>query len=149
MIPILIGPQERKAMLAVKEFAEKEENRNDLMAVMEGRRSPPGLDERYCFYLPAVWPGLRWKCVYSIDIGGPMILTKHFSMSIEGNHDRVPNPHAVQMIADELEMGPADLMMLGLPEIGEERVAHYMVAIDPAGKEAIEKMKAEAKEATP
>ncbi len=100
MTALLIGQAEREAIAAVIQLAEA--NPVDIPLLLkrltthDGKREHRAQMTRQSIALP-----VTWLVTYSIETGHPAGKCRHMSMSC-GSADRVPNQHALWMVAEEL-----------------------------------------------
>jgi hypothetical protein len=98
--PLLVGDVELQAL---KELIEKAEANPVDMTGLTERLKEPAKRRRHLQQMTAqtVYLPMAYAVTYSIELGHPGGKARHMSMSVS-RKDRVPNEHAVWMVAVEL-----------------------------------------------
>lgn len=93
--PLIIGPDEKKNIKAVIDYANKHPYTIKLLQkIMEGKLQPPGDDKNHVAHIP-----FGYRCVYSIELQKVGIF-RHLSISVDAD-GKWPNEYAVKAIAKE------------------------------------------------
>ncbi|MGF6641805.1 hypothetical protein [Paraburkholderia sp. MM6662-R1] len=98
--PLFIGPDEREALKALRELAQRQPV--DMAVLTEALKHPAGkAAHKDQMTSQSVRLPTHFLVTFSIEKGHPIGTCRHMSMSV-GKPDRVPNPHAIWMVAEEL-----------------------------------------------
>jgi hypothetical protein len=98
--PLMLGPDERAALTALRGLASA--NPVDMRVLPKALRTPEGKAAhmarmtQQCVTIP-----LDFLVTFSIETGHPMGACRHMSISV-GKAGRVPNEHAVWLVAEAL-----------------------------------------------
>lgn len=95
MQALVMSPEIREAIAALRDFADDSVNRNIIQDILDGRKGPPGDDPRHVIKIP-----FGYRVVYSVDLNAEGHLWRHLSVSLDGL-SKLPNPEAVFTIAAE------------------------------------------------
>ena len=98
--PLFIGPAERESLAALRELANRQPV--DMITLVKAIKQPAGKaahkDQMTAQSVPLP---VGFLVTFSIESGHPAGTCRHMSMSI-GKRGRVPNQHAMWMVAEEL-----------------------------------------------
>lgn len=96
MRPLVIGNNEKERLKQVKEYAETHPfSVDDILDMMNRELGGAGTDPNHQCIIP-----FDYQVIFTVE-NQPHGTVRHLSMSVPGR-GRFPNPHACQMVMDEL-----------------------------------------------
>jgi hypothetical protein len=136
LVPLVMTPEVDAALKAIREYAERPENANDLRAIANGERDPVATaDRNLSTTISTGNPNVQWCIIYSIDINGPHCPLKHLSISFLGLHGIIPSQDAVPYITEAMDLEAPDIML-----VDDNNILHCLWATTPEGKRAFAEM---------
>jgi hypothetical protein len=98
--PLIIGTKEKAALAVLRDLAIA--NPVDIRAVIESIKTPAGKAAHMrAMTAQSIEIPANFLVTFSVELGHPVGTCRHMSMSV-GKASRVPNPHALWLVAQEL-----------------------------------------------